>query len=234
MPDEESIDVAPSADNGNIPVDAPSEPALDPVVPTEPTEPVTPTAVEPELFELPDGRKVDAPTLSKEWKENFLPEFTRKSQALAAKDNAPLQEKKPTNPLADPDYVPQTYAEIVELAKQATFQEMADKEKVRVDAANALETTVNTQLSEIKATDPNLNENALFVHATKYRFTDLKLAHQNMKDMNETIKKVQQATAENIQKRADPVSVSPGATGAKLNPDQFGSSLEYLRALKGT
>lgn len=234
MPDEESIDVAPSAENGNIPVDAPSEPVLETAVPTEPTEPVTPTAVEPELYELPDGRKVDAPTLSKEWKENFLPEFTRKSQALAAKDNAPLQETKSTNPLADPDYVPQTYAEIVELAKQATFQEMADKEKARVDAANALETTVNTQLSEIKATDPNLNENALFVHATKYRFTDLKLAHQNMKDMNDTIKKVQQTTAQNIQKRADPVSVSPGATGAKLNPDQFGSSLEYLRALKGT
>lgn len=38
---------------------------------------------EENLFELPDGRKVDALTLSKEWKENFYPEFTRRSQALA-------------------------------------------------------------------------------------------------------------------------------------------------------
>jgi predicted NAD-dependent protein-ADP-ribosyltransferase YbiA (DUF1768 family) len=38
---------------------------------------------EESLFELPDGRKVDASTLSKEWKENFYPEFTRRSQQLA-------------------------------------------------------------------------------------------------------------------------------------------------------
>ena len=38
---------------------------------------------EVELFELPDGRKVDSSTLSKEWKENFYPEFTRRSQKLA-------------------------------------------------------------------------------------------------------------------------------------------------------
>jgi len=36
-----------------------------------------------ELFNLPDGRKVPAEELSKEWKENFYPEFTRRSQQLA-------------------------------------------------------------------------------------------------------------------------------------------------------
>jgi predicted NAD-dependent protein-ADP-ribosyltransferase YbiA (DUF1768 family) len=40
------------------------------------------------LFELPDGRKVDASTLSKEWKENFYPEFTRRSQKLAEIERA--------------------------------------------------------------------------------------------------------------------------------------------------
>ena len=30
------------------------------------------------LYETPDGRKVTADVLQKEWKENFLPEFTRK------------------------------------------------------------------------------------------------------------------------------------------------------------
>jgi hypothetical protein len=37
----------------------------------------------PELYELPDGRMVDAKTLSKEWKENFYPEFTKRSQSLS-------------------------------------------------------------------------------------------------------------------------------------------------------
>jgi hypothetical protein len=43
---------------------------------------------EQELFELPDGRKVDGKTLSKEWKENFYPEFTRKSQQLSKYNEA--------------------------------------------------------------------------------------------------------------------------------------------------
>lgn len=41
------------------------------------------TESEQELYELPDGRKVPADQLSKEWKENFYPEFTRKSQRLS-------------------------------------------------------------------------------------------------------------------------------------------------------
>ncbi|HBZ37384.1 MAG TPA: hypothetical protein DEO59_02530, partial [Balneola sp.] len=51
-----------------------------------PVEGETPTEVTPEepmLYETPDGRQVTAEVLQKEWKENFLPEFTRKSQALA-------------------------------------------------------------------------------------------------------------------------------------------------------
>jgi len=52
---------------------------------SETTESETP---EKELFELPDGRKVDSATLSKEWKENFYPEFTRRSQKLAEIERA--------------------------------------------------------------------------------------------------------------------------------------------------
>lgn len=50
---------------------------------TEQSETTKSETPEKELFELPDGRKVDASTLSKEWKENFYPEFTRRSQQLA-------------------------------------------------------------------------------------------------------------------------------------------------------
>ena len=43
---------------------------------------------ETELFELPDGRKVDAKTLSHEWKENFYPEFSRRSNKLSEFEKA--------------------------------------------------------------------------------------------------------------------------------------------------
>lgn len=71
----------------------PSEPATPPAAPDKPAEPAAPAPeatpeATPEtpaetLYELPDGRKVDAATLAKEYKENLLPEFTRRSQRLA-------------------------------------------------------------------------------------------------------------------------------------------------------
>lgn len=234
--DPESIDVAPSADNGNIPVDAPSEQpeTVVPTVETTPTEQPVETPVA-ELYELPDGRKVDAETLSKEWKENFYPDYTRKSQALAAKEKEPLPSNEPKeNPYANPEYVPQSYEEILQVAEERALAKLDAREQERVEKQQAIENSVVTQLNEIKAVDSTLNENALFLHATKYGFRDLKLAHQNMKDMSEMVKKVQTTTATNIAKRVDPVSVSPGATGAKPDPSQFSSAVEYLRALKGT
>src|SRR4029079_11164306 len=62
---------------------APS-PATAPVASPTPTDGQTPppgkAPTEGELYELPDGRKVDAQTLQKEWKTNFLPDYTKKSQ----------------------------------------------------------------------------------------------------------------------------------------------------------
>ena len=222
---EESISVAPSEDNGNVPLEAPSEPTVEPVVESvQPTEPVA------ELFELPDGRKVDAVTLTKEWKENFLPEFTQKSQRLAEIEKAPLPEPV-KSPYADPEYVPQNYEEIIQAAKTAALQELAQKEADRIASQQAIETSVATQLDEVKKVDPTVNENQLFLHATKYGFRDLTVAHRNMKDMAELAKTVKQQTAQDIQKRNDPVSVSPGATGARPNPSHFSSAVDYLRSL---
>lgn len=221
-------------EGGNgLPEESSSEVTPEPVVPTE-TEPVAPTATVQDLYDLPDGRKVDAATLAKEFKENFLPEFTRKSQELARLTTTPEPNinNKSTDPLADPDYVPQTYAEIIQIAKEATIKDIQAREQARIDSQKALETAVESQINEIKAVDPSLNENLLYAHATKYRFTDLKLAHQNMKDMSETIKKVQQTTAQNVQKRTDPVSVSHGATGARPDPAQFSSARDYLNAVR--
>lgn len=230
---EETIDVAPSEDNGNVPQeiseDAPSEQPIETETPAEIVE--EPTSTEPELYELPDGRKVDGEAVAQEYR-NLLSDYTRKSQELAAV-KAPITETKPTNPLQDPEYIPSDYKTYAQQIKEDTLRELEEREQAREQARQALEDSVVTQLTEIKEIDPTLNENALFSHATKYRFTDLKLAHQNMRDMNEMAKKVQTATVANIAKRNDPVSVSPGATGTKLDPNAFGSAVEYLRALKG-
>jgi len=116
---EETVDVAPSEENGNVPLDTPSEetPEEEPAVEGDEAPAVAETDVEPEaeLFELPDGRKVDAVTLQTEWKENFAPEFTRRSQELAElkKGTQELPTETPTSPYADPDYVPESYEEIL-------------------------------------------------------------------------------------------------------------------------
>ncbi len=85
----------------------------------------------------------------------------------------------------------------------------------------------------MKTVDPNLNENALFQHAVKYGFRDLKQAYQNMSDMNKAIKDTKVATAADIRKRSDPVSASPGATGARVNSSHFSSAVDFLRAVSG-
>lgn len=202
-----------------------TEPTIEPVTPTEPQEPVQPT--EPELYELPDGRKVDANTLSKEWKENFYPEYTRKSQELA-------QVKQPiqvTPSEQKEEWIPQTYDEIIEKAKQEVFKSIEQTEQQKIETQQRIETEVLTQLESLKKVDPSLNENALFQHAMKYKFTDLQLAHQNMKDMNLLVKSVQETTAKNIAKRNDPVSITPGAGVGRPDPRNFSSATDYLRSI---
>lgn len=49
------------------------------------------TKVDQELYDLPDGRKVDAKTLSREWKENFMPDYTKKSQRLSEYEKSQLE-----------------------------------------------------------------------------------------------------------------------------------------------
>lgn len=229
MPDE-TMEVARSEENGNAPAETPSEPASEEKVEEVKGEVVPEVA----LYELPDGRKVDAETLTKEWKENFLPDYTRKSQILAEQDKGKLPVEKPTNPLQDPNYIPKTYGEFAKVIKEETLAEIEAKEQAKVDARQALETEVAGQLAEVKAKDPNLSEDALFLHATKYGFRDLRIAYQNMKDMNVLVKNVQKETTKNIAKRNDPVSTAgQGATvGAKPNPSLFPNAVEFLRSLK--
>lgn len=229
--------VEPSAENGNVSVET------EPIAPSEqPETEVTPQVTpEPQLFDLPDGRKVDAETLSKEWKENFLPEFTRKSQALAEKEKANTKINETIeDPYAKADYIPQSYREILDKAKQEALGEFEAKQQAEVERVQALEQEIANQLDEVKKIDPNLNENQLFLHANEYRakygvsFPDLKSAYQHMKDVAELTKTVQQTTAKNIAKRNDPVSTTQGrATGNLPSPNSFASARDYLKAVQG-
>lgn len=234
MPDESiavtSVDTESEPASPETPVATPVEPA--PETPAEKVETVTPTEPVQELYELPDGRKVDAATLSKEWKENFYPDYTRKSQALATKE--PQHINTPIDPYDDPNYVPPSYKSIKEDAVKEALALIEKREVEKIEQQKSIETAIENQLAEVRKIDPALNENALFLHANKYGFRDLKVAHQNMKDMSDAMKKVQETTVKNIAKRSDPVSVTPGGTGTRPEPSQFATAIDYLNALKAS
>jgi len=210
------------------------EPEAAPVAETPEVTPETPeTPAEADLYELPDGRKVDGQTLAKEWKENFLPDYTRKSQELAAKDPGQLPTETPEpSPFADPDYVPSSYEEIIQVAEARALATIEGRQKASAEAQTAAENAVIEQLDAVKKIDPAIDENKLFQHANKYGFRDLSTAHQNMLDMGQITKTVQKQTAENIAKRKDPVSVAPGGhVGNAPDPSHFSSAVDYMRSL---
>jgi hypothetical protein len=235
----DSIEVPPNPDNGNVPVDAPdgngTPPPIDGSNPTPPASDGQPSTPTPELYELPDGRKVDAGTVLNEYK-SLLGDYTKKSQ-IVAQNNPPAADPnintKPTDPAADPNWQPKTYGEIIEAAKLAMTADMEARENARIAERKAVEDAVSGQITELKATDPNLNENALFQHALKYGFRDLKAAYQNMSDMSKLVKDVKTTTANDIRKRGDPVAGNPSATGVQLNPSHFSNAVEFLRATQG-
>jgi len=227
---------APVADPAPSPDPAPK---VDPVA--DPAPEVTPKVDEPILYETPDGRKVDAVTLQKEWKENFLPEFTRKSQRLAEIDG-----KKDINSPKDepdwkkPDYVPQNYGEVIELAKKEALNEINRNYEAEQARVKAVQDAVDGEISDLKKVDPKLDENALFAHANKYGFSSLKAAHSNMSDMKKAIVEVEQRTVKNLKTReADPISA--GANGdlpddSGYDPTEmskYDSATEYLKFVRG-
>lgn len=181
----------------------------------EPTtqEPVTPQepqeidnqggASEPELYELPDGRKVDAQTLSKEWKENFYPEYTRKSQELSKVKG---QSEPVIDELTD-DYQPQTYAEIIKLAEERAVNRIKIEQEQQIKYRQQVEESISKEIEEIKKDDPNVNENAVYQHANKWGFTSLKQAYENMKEIKKVEQTTEQRVVKNIQARqSDPIS----------------------------
>lgn len=226
-PEETVVEVTPTVE-----APAPTEVTSEPVAVVEPTTP------EPALFELPDGRKVDAATLEREWKQNFYPEFTRKSQELAAL-KTPITKEEPA--WKNPDYSPTTWAEAIEIATQEAESRILNRAAEAETQAAAIRTEVETQMAAVKAIDPKVDEDALFAHATKYGFTDLKTAHTNFKAIQDAVLTTEQRVLKSQGKyQADPIATTPtapaGAPKVEYSPSsnaQYRDASEFLAAIKG-
>lgn len=208
-----------------------------------------PPAPEPEtqLFETPDGRKINAEQLQKEWKENFYPEFTRKSQRLAEYEKNPPSKQEINNPPKDDlpewqkdDYVPKNYAEVIQLAKQEAIREMQNSVIQQQTERKEIEDRVTSELAELKKIDPTLDENVLFAHATKYGFSNLKSAFVNYSDNKKAMLEIEQRTLKNLNKREEaPIATNnnpkPSDTGeVDMNvPRNFSSATDYLDFIRG-
>lgn len=192
------------------------------------------------LYELPDGRKVNGEELTREWKENFLPEFTRSHQELAEyKKNPPNQPNQPDIPdWQKPDWVPNTFGDVIKIAEERgskrAIEEITGLFKQQADAQQLAEKEVENQTNEIKKADPNVDMNRVYSHANKYHFNDLKVAYQNMKDMEIAVKQTEKNTVQNIQNRNEPVNGASGGApskGSEIDPNILSSKMtpqEYL------
>ncbi len=214
----------------SVPVTPSEEPAAPAEVETEVDTPAVDP--EPQLYELPDGRKVDAETLSREWKENFLPDYTKKSQTLAEIKRAEASD--PNVPEWKKEgYTPKSYAELIELGKQEALKEIttaaAAEEAKRIEISEL----VDSQVAILKAKDPKLDENALFAHANKYGFRDLSLAYQNMSEMKTVARVTEERVVKGNAKKVDPIATGTGSgSGGSIRYPQATSATEFLARLK--
>lgn len=226
---EENTNVAP--DTGAV---APSE-APNAVT----TQAVETTPSEAPLFELPDGKKVDAQTLAKEWTENFYPEYTRKSQELASFKNKPQEQPKEAVKApweTDPNWTAENYNDLAapltqkvamqvweEIAKQAEAQENAEKEKHEA---------VQREVDYIKSIDKDADPHKVMAHATKYQFPSLVNAWQNMKSMEDAVRLAEERAVKNLTNRSQaPVGSAAGAAPTSQIPEELRNASGYEKAL---
>ena len=198
-----------------------------------------PEKVDDNLVELPDGRKLPPKEAEKEYR-NLYSEFTRKSQKLATYEKG--NDSNITNnnqPAKDnEEWIPQTWEEVIEKSTQKLREDLEREKQAELQQRTQVENQVISQLEDLKKENPTLNETQLFNHALKYNFSDLKIAHANMKDMQASIRKATETTAQNIQKRnAEPISGGPQGgnipDGDVYDPQVRNMSMvDYLRSIK--
>lgn len=204
--------------------------------------------VQPTTYKLPDGREVDGATLAEVYK-SLLGDYTQKAQALSAYEKAgvkvepqPNINKATQQPWEDPNWIPKNYAEIVAVSKAAVQAEREAQTRAEAEAKAQVAQQVEGELAEIKKIEPNVSEDLLFAHATKYGFTNLVQAFNNMRDLNVAIKQTQANTQKNLQNRANEVINAKGGEGGgnKTEGVDYGrvtqkgmNAIDFLRSLQG-
>jgi hypothetical protein len=185
---------------------------------TDPTAPVATEVAQAAQYALPDGKMVDAETLSREWKENFLPEYTRKSQELAAQKAKlqPVEEPQPPAqaPWANPEWQPGNYQELAEGVQQQVWKQILNAANAEEQQKQERDAYVQREIEEIKSLDPKADVHRVMSHAAKYAFQSLLPAFQNMKAMEESERRVEERVMNNMKARAqEPVGIPGGSLG---------------------
>lgn len=212
----------------------------EPVETPAPVEEVVPEATPEALYDLPDGRQVNAETLTREWKDNFLPDYTQKSQKLAEynKVATPLNNQPEVPEWQKEGYQPKNWAEAFEIAQNLAVEKIRNESAQQEQERAQMSAVIEGQLTELKQADPKLDENLLFQHATKYGFRDLKMAHQNLRALKQTEMDTEQRVLKNLKTRgAEPISSNPSATAPVSGMDYSEatsgeSALDFLRRIK--
>lgn len=231
-------------DTENVPVEAPEVEVetpetteVDTEVVAEPENPTETETPHESLFDLPDGRKLTAEQVKEEYL-SLQKDYTQKAQRLAAieKRGTPEHINKPeVAEWQKPDYVPKNYAELIEISKAQAIDELRKQAEAEELRQKEVVNLVDSQIAEIRKSDSKLDENALFLHANKFGFRDLKAAHSNMQAIKQAAIDAEQRTLKNIQTRgATPVAGTPGAKssdgGAEYGAHRnYGSAIEYIR-----
>lgn len=210
-----------------------------PEAPVTPETPVVETPKAEERFKLPDGREVSSMELYDLHVNKLLPDYTKKSQELATYKNI----NKPQDEVPSwkqPDYIPQSYAEVIDLAKQEAIAEIRRQAEAETARTKEVATYVDTQIAEIRKSDTSLDENALFLHANKFGFRDLKAAHANMQAIKQAAVDAEQRTLKNLKARGiEPInagatpSVDTGAIDYNAIAERRESALDFLGRIKG-
>lgn len=217
--------------------------------PTPVTEPVEAPKVEvaeapsteAAQYELPDGTKVDAEGLAKAWRDNFMPDYTRKAQENAAMRSKlePKQEKpvEQSAPWENQDWQPKTYQELAEAtlnqAEQRVWQKIMSEAERGEREAKERDAYIAQETEQLKALDPKVDVPKVMAYAAKYKFSSMIPAYQNMKVLEDSERRTEERVLKQMKLRAsEPVGASSAQVGANVSfPSDVKTGLEKARWL---
>lgn len=189
------------------------------------------------LYEMPDGRKLTADQVHAEY-NNLLPDYTRKSQELAkltGKPNEQQGQPDPNDPLAkfkDPNYQPQSWAEVLEAAKLLVDNDLKAKDeatKKEQQEREAVSKQIDEAVAKIKETDKALDEEDMFTYAAEkakkgVQYASVDALYDDYKAIRDARKQGMSEAHRNMQNRgARDVSVGAGSPSGGPAPIDLAS-----------